>query len=252
MPPATSRAIARHVPMSAASSASGRPLPACSSRAAPSAITTSQSPAAGTESRTLAVFPGRSKASASKRSTSFFSAACVVRGGALVAALIAGQNVPGRLNGETTPLMRFAVVGHAEWAHFLEVPAVPRQGEIVEAGDTWTEAAGGGAVAVVQLARLAGAATFFTAVGSDDAGHRTAEQLRDRGVTVHAALRDEPQRRAVVFLDPDGERTIAVFRRRLHPDGGEELPWAELAETDGVYFTGGDVAALRAARAAKV
>jgi len=148
--------------------------------------------------------------------------------------------------------MRFAVVGHAEWAHFLEVPAVPRQGEIVEAEDTWTEAAGGGAVAVVQLAKLAGTATFFTAVGSDEAGRRTAEQLRDRGISVHAAHRDEPQRRAVVFLDADGERTISVFRRRLHPNGGDDLPWAELAETDGVYFTGGDLATLRAARAAKV
>ena len=63
---------------------------------------------------------------------------------------------------------------------------------------------------------------------------------------------EEPQRRAVVFLDADGERTIAVFRRRLHPNGDDDLPWAELAEMDGVYFTGGDVAALRAARAAKV
>ncbi len=144
------------------------------------------------------------------------------------------------------------MVGHAEWAHFLEVPAVPRQGEIVEAGYTWTEAAGGGAVAVVQLAKLAGGATFFTAAGSDEAGRLTMEQLRGRGVEVYAAPRDEPQRRAVVFLDGDGERTIAVFRRRLHPHEGDELPWAELAEMDGVYFTGGDVAALRAARAAKV
>ena len=70
------------------------------------------------------------------------------------------------------------MVGHAEWAHFLVVPAVPRQGEIVEAGDTWTEAAGGGAVAVVQLAKLAGGATFFTAAGSDEAGRLTVEQLR--------------------------------------------------------------------------
>ena len=69
---------------------------------------------------------------------------------------------------------------------------------------------------------------------------------------VYAAQRDEPQRRAVVFLDGDGERTIAVFRRRLHPNEGDDLPWAELAEMDGVYFTGGDVAALRAARGAKV
>jgi ribokinase len=148
--------------------------------------------------------------------------------------------------------LRFAVVGHAEWAHFLEVPAVPRQGEIVEAGDTWTEAAGGGAVAAVQLAKLAGGAAFLTAVGSDEAGRLTAEQLRSRGVEVHAAPREEPQRRAVVFLDADGERTIAVFRRRLHPHRDDDLPWGGLEQMDGVYFTGGDMGALRAARAAKV
>jgi ribokinase len=148
--------------------------------------------------------------------------------------------------------MNFAVVGHAEWAHFLEVPAVPKQGEIVEARASWTEAAGGGAVAVVQLAKLARGATFFTAVGSDEAGRLTAEQMRDHGVEVHAAPRDDPQRRAVVHLDADGERTISVFRRRLHPEGGDDLPWERLAEMDGVYFTGGDVAVLRAARAAKV
>jgi ribokinase len=148
--------------------------------------------------------------------------------------------------------LRFAVVGHAEWAHFLEVPALPRQGEIVEARETWTEAAGGGAVAVVQLAKLAGGATFFTAVGSDEAGRLTAEQMRGHGVEVRAAPRNESQRRAVVFLDADGERTISVFRRRLHPNRDDDLPWSELAGMDGIYFTGGDLGALRAARAAKV
>jgi ribokinase len=148
--------------------------------------------------------------------------------------------------------LRFAVVGHAEWAHFLEVPVVPRQGEIVEASETWTEAAGGGAVAAVQLAKLGGEALFFTAAGADEAGRRTVEQLRRHGVEVHAAARPERQRRAVVFLDRDGERTIAVFGRRLVPHGGDHLPWDLLAEVDAVYFTGGDAGALRAARRARV
>src|SRR5581483_6597685 len=49
-----------------------------------------------------------------------------------------------------------------------------------------------------------------------------------------------------------GERTITVLGSRLVPRGADDLPWGELAETDGVYFTGGDAAALRAARAARV
>lgn len=144
----------------------------------------------------------------------------------------------------------FAVVGHVEWVDFLRVPHVPRRGEIVQASAFWDEGAGGGAVAAVQLAKLAGAATFFTALGNDDHGRRAAAQLRDHGVEVQAAVRDRAQRRAVALLDAGGERTIATLGERLVPSGGDDLPWRLLAEVDGVYFTGGDVAALRAARAA--
>src|SRR3954447_21308830 len=51
---------------------------------------------------------------------------------------------------------RFAVVGHVEWIEFGRVVHVPAPGEIVEAGDAFEEAAGSGAVAAVQLAKLAG------------------------------------------------------------------------------------------------
>ena len=48
--------------------------------------------------------------------------------------------------------MRAAVVGHVEWIDFIRVEEVPRPGEIVHASEAWSEAAGGGAVAAVQLA----------------------------------------------------------------------------------------------------
>ena len=54
----------------------------------------------------------------------------------------------------------------------------------------------------------------------------------------------------VALLDARGERTIAVLGERLVPTGDDDLPWDRLAEMDGVYFTGGDAASLRAARAA--
>jgi ribokinase len=147
-------------------------------------------------------------------------------------------------------LSTFAVVGHVEWVDFLRVPHAPRPGEIVQASEFWEEGAGGGAVAAAQLAKLAGAATFFTALGNDDHGRRAAAQLRDHGVEVHAVVRDRAQRRAVAFLEAGGERTIATLGERLVPSGRDDLPWRRLAEVDGVYFTGGDVAALRAAREA--
>jgi ribokinase len=64
-------------------------------------------------------------------------------------------------------------------------------------------------------------------------------------------FRPEPQRRALVHVDGEGERTITVIGARLGPRGEDPLPWAELAETDAVYFTAGDAEALQRARAAR-
>jgi ribokinase len=144
------------------------------------------------------------------------------------------------------------VVGHVEWIEFLRVPHLPMAGEIVHAIDSWAEPGGGGSVAAGQLARLAGTADFFTALGDDELGRRAFEQLSDLGLRLHVAWRDEPQRRAVTFVEESGERTITVLGQRLVPHGADPLPWTELAAADGVYFTGGDVEALRAARAARV
>ena len=59
-----------------------------------------------------------------------------------------------------------------------------------------------------------------------------------------------PQRRGFTHIDGDGERTITVIGKRIVPHGEDPLPWELLSEIDGVYFTGGDPGALRAARRA--
>ena len=149
--------------------------------------------------------------------------------------------------------MKVAVVGHVEWVEFARVEHVPRAGEIVHALETWEEPAGGGAVAAVQLANLHGQVHLFTALGNDDHGTRAREELSSRGVTVHATAAGEPQRRAFTFVDGEGERTITVLGRKLVPSGQDgALPWEELARCDAVYFVSGDVAALEAARRARV
>ena len=149
--------------------------------------------------------------------------------------------------------MKLAVVGHVEWVEFLRVDHVPEAGEIVTVLESWSEPAGGGAVAAVQLAKLNGSALFFTALGDDELGRRAREELTSLGVTVHAVTLPEPQRRAFTYIDAEGERTITVIGRKLTTSGEEaELPWEELSRCAGVYFTGGDVGALRAARHAKV
>ncbi len=148
--------------------------------------------------------------------------------------------------------MRTAVVGHTEWIEFGHVERVPAAGDIAHATDAWEEPGGGGAVAAVQLARLAGSCTFYTAFGDDERGERSRHRLEGLGVRVEAAIRGEPTRRAVVFVDANGERTITTLGDRLAPDARDHLPWSELDGVDAAYVTAGDAEALREARRARV
>jgi len=148
---------------------------------------------------------------------------------------------------------RVAVVGHVEWVQFARVPHVPRAGEVVHARDPFEEPAGGGAVAAVQLARLAGGARLITALGGDELARHSIARLKELGVDAFSTRTTTATRRAATLVDEAGERTIITYGPRLEPCGEDvELPWAELAQMDAVYFTAGDLAALRAARAARV
>lgn len=149
-------------------------------------------------------------------------------------------------------LMRVAVVGHVEWVEFVRVERMPVVGEIVHARSWWQEPGGGGAGAAVQLRKLAGEATFFTALGDDSLGARARAELEKHGVKVAATTRPEPTRRALTHVDSEGERTITVLGERLAPRSADDLPWDELAGMDAVYFTAGDTGALERARAARV
>jgi ribokinase len=149
--------------------------------------------------------------------------------------------------------VRAVVIGHVEWIDFVRVEAVPRPGEIVHASDAWAEAAGGGAVAAVQLANLGCETAFFTALGDDELGRRSVEELESRGVRLHVDWVRRPQRRGVTYVDDAGERTITVIGEKHRPRGADaSLPWEELLRCDCVYFTGGDVQALLKARHARV
>jgi ribokinase len=148
--------------------------------------------------------------------------------------------------------VRTAVVGHVEWVDFAHVERVPSPGEIVHAKDSWAVPAGGGAAAAVQLLKLAGAVTLFTALGSDARGTDSRRGLERLGVRVESVVHPLPQRRCFTYLDRTGERTITTMGERLNPSAADHLAWDELAGTDGVYFTAGDHGALEAARRARV
>jgi ribokinase len=142
-----------------------------------------------------------------------------------------------------------AVVGHVEWVQFARVSNVPRAGEVVHASEPFEEPAGGGAVAAVQLARLAGESVLITALGDDEYGRRSVARLSSLGVDVQSTFESVPTRRAVTLVDADGERTITTFGPRLEPLGtAEGALWAALGARDAIYFTAGDERALRLAR----
>ena len=148
--------------------------------------------------------------------------------------------------------MRVAVVGHVEWVTFGLVDRVPRAGEIVHTSETWDEPAGGGAVAAVQLAKLAGTCDMFTAIGDDEIGELSERGLTSLGVTVHAAIRDDKTRRAVALIDHGNERTIVTLGERLEPHGADPLPWDRIEGADVAYVTAGDPGAFAAARRARL
>ncbi len=149
--------------------------------------------------------------------------------------------------------MKLAVVGHVEWVDFVVVDRLPAPGEIVAARAAWEAPAGGGAMAATALRSLAGAASFFCAVGRDWRGFATLEELRGTGLEVIAAMRgDRDQRRTLTYLTVGGERTITQLGPPLATHGDDDLPWSALEDCDGVLFFAGDAAAARACRAAKV
>ena len=149
--------------------------------------------------------------------------------------------------------MNMAVVGHVEWIEFLRVEAIPKPGEIVGATEVWAEPAGGGGVPSVELARLAGRSALYCLLGGDDLGAQSRVRLEAAGVRVYSPGSDEPQRRGFCYVDDVGERTITVIGDKPRPPGGEgSLPWEELDNVDGAYFTAGDAEAVRQARRARV
>ncbi len=147
---------------------------------------------------------------------------------------------------------RIGVVGHAQHVTLTRVAALPAPGDILHVEAPIAIPGGGGAITLLQLARGPAEVHFFTAIADDAAGDEVRAGLRPSGAVVHAARRAAPHSRDLVFITPDGERTIIVMQPPLQPRFGDGLPWDLLGTCDAVYFTGQDPEILRAARAARV
>ncbi len=148
------------------------------------------------------------------------------------------------------PELKLAVIGHVEWVSFLAVDELPKAGLIGRANKYFEEPAGGAAVVAVQLARITKQPVhLITSLGKDYYGNKSLSRLKDLGLTLSIAWRNEATRRAISIVDKQGERSITVIGKRLQPHASDELPWEELTNYDGVFVTAVDAEGLRKCRA---
>ncbi len=150
------------------------------------------------------------------------------------------------------PKLKLAVIGHIEWVTFLKVDQFPIAGEISHAKDCFEEAAGGAAVAAVQMARLInGPVDLITSLGKDTYGEKCYERLTKLGLNLKVAWRKKPTRKGISLISKDGERAITVIGERLQPISSDNLPWNDMKNYDGIFVTATDKEGLRLARKAK-
>ncbi len=150
------------------------------------------------------------------------------------------------------PKLKLAVIGHIEWVTFLKVDQLPLAGQISHAKDSFEEAAGGAAVAAVQMARITnGPVDLITSLGKDDYGEKCYERLTKLGLNLKVAWREKPTRKGISLISKDGERAITVIGQRLQPNAADDLPWSDMKNYDGIFVTATDEEGLRLARKAK-
>ena len=150
------------------------------------------------------------------------------------------------------PKLKLAVIGHIEWVSFLKVDQLPLAGEISHAKDCFEEAAGGAAVAAVQMSRLINEPVdLITSLGKDTYGEKCYERLTKLGLNLKVAWREKPTRKGISLISKDGERAITVIGERLQPIASDDLPWSDMKNYDGIFITATDKEGIRLAREAR-
>jgi ribokinase len=147
---------------------------------------------------------------------------------------------------------RIAVIGHVEWVQHARLHEPLEHGEILQLHDTFEEPAGGGGVAARALPALGAETRFLTALGNDAAAAESEQVLLRDGCQLRIARRPNPQARVTTLAEPSGERTILLHGFPDHPAIDDPLDWDELADFDGIFYTGDDPRTVVAARGARV
>jgi ribokinase len=107
---------------------------------------------------------------------------------------------------------RVAVVGAINVDLVVVAPRLPGPGETVVGGGLQRHGGGKGANAAVAAARAGAAVRLIGAVGADDNGASTLQELRAEGIDVGevAVLDDQATGVALIVVSSDGENQIAV------------------------------------------
>jgi ribokinase len=109
----------------------------------------------------------------------------------------------------------------------LRVPVLPKPGDHIGAEPLGWRLGGSSANLAVALAADGHHVRLVSIVGSDDLAEHLLHELADRGVSTELCVRvDGRSPRALILLDPDGERTIIGLDRGSATDAlaAQELP----------------------------
>ncbi len=104
------------------------------------------------------------------------------------------------------------VIGSSNTDMIIKLKKIPMPGETVIGGKFSTAAGGKGANQAVAAARAGGNVTFIARVGSDIFGETALKGFKNDGLNVDYIIKDliEPSGVALIFVDENGENSIAV------------------------------------------
>lgn len=107
---------------------------------------------------------------------------------------------------------KIVVVGSSNADMVIKLERSPRPGETVIGGDFIMAAGGKGANQAVAAARLGGEITFVARVGADMFGKQAIQNFQEEGINTDYIVVDDdnPSGVALIFVDRNGENSIAV------------------------------------------
>lgn len=142
----------------------------------------------------------------------------------------------GLMNNDPSSEPRIIVTGHAALDSVYRIARFPPQPTKVRALQHIECGGGSAANAAVTIARLGGDVEFWSRTGSDEAGKRIVQGLRESGVDTRYVVMHEGSRssHAAVIVDETGERFIVSERDHAMPADIAALPLQDIERASAV------------------